>query len=166
MKIRHAEMRDFERMLEIYACARQFMADHGNPLQWGPTCWPPADLVHSDIVTGRSYVCEEDDRVIGVFYYEAGRDIEPTYAKIEEGQWADDSPYGVVHRIATDGSVKGAGAFCIDWAFRQCGHLRIDTHGDNTVMQNLLTKLGFQRRGTIYVVEDPYPRFAYEKSTK
>ena len=110
MIIRHSEERDFERMLEIYAYARQFMADHGNPLQW-----------------------------------------------------ADDSSYGVVHRLASDGSVKGTGAFCLDWAFSQCGHMRVDTHGDNTVMQNLLTKLGFERRGTIYVVEDPYPRFAYEK---
>ena len=30
-------------------------------------------------------------------------------------------------------------------------------------MQNLLTKLGFERCGTIYVVEDNDPRFAYEK---
>ena len=92
-----------------------------------------------------------------------GRDIEPTYRHIEDGAWLDDSPYGVVHRIASDGSVKGVGAFCIDWAFRQCGHLRIDTHGDNTVMQNLLARLGFRRCGTIYVEEDDFPRFAYEK---
>lgn len=26
-----------------------------------------------------------------------------------------------------------------DWAYAQCGHLRIDTHGDNTIMQNLVT---------------------------
>ena len=92
-----------------------------------------------------------------------GRDIEPTYRHIEDGTWLDDSPYGVVHRLASDGSVKGVGAFCIDWAFRQCGHLRIDTHGDNIVMQNLLAKLGFARRGTIYVEEDEFPRIAYEK---
>ena len=163
MKIRHSEERDFERMLEIYACARQFMADHGNPLQWGPTNWPPADLLKQDIASGKSYVCEHEGRVIATFYFEQGQDIDPTYLTIEEGSWADDSSYGVVHRLASDGSVKGTGAFCLDWAFSQCGHMRVDTHGDNTVMQNLLTKLGFERRGTIYVVEDPYPRFAYEK---
>ncbi|MCR4708773.1 MAG: GNAT family N-acetyltransferase, partial [Clostridiales bacterium] len=64
---------------------------------------------------------------------------------------------------ASDGKVKGVGRFCINWAFEQCGHLRIDTHGDNVVMQNMLTGLGFIRCGTIYVVEDNYPRFAYEK---
>ena len=37
MLIRHATEEDFLRMMEIYAYARQFMADHGNPNQWGPT---------------------------------------------------------------------------------------------------------------------------------
>jgi hypothetical protein len=30
-------------------------------------------------------------------------------------------------------------------------------------MQNLLSKLGFTRCGIIYVEEDEYPRYAYEK---
>ena len=57
-----------------------------------------------------------------------------------------------------DGTMKGVGKFCIDWAYAQCGHLRMDTHGDNTVMQNLLKKCGFAHCGTIYVEEDDYPR--------
>ena len=61
---------------------------------------------------------------------------------------------------------KGIGAFCIQWAFEQCGHLRIDTHGDNTVMQNLVKKLGFVHRGTIYVEEDDFPRLAFEKTAE
>ncbi|MBR4861994.1 MAG: GNAT family N-acetyltransferase, partial [Firmicutes bacterium] len=88
MIIRHSEERDFERMLEIYAYARQFMADHGNPLQWGPTGWPPVDLLRCDIASGKSYVCEHDGCVIATFYFEQGKDIDPTYLKIEDGQWA------------------------------------------------------------------------------
>ena len=45
----------------------------------------------------------------------------------------------------------------------QCGHLRMDTHGDNYVMQNLLKKSGFVHCGTVYVEEDDHPRMAYEK---
>ncbi|MBQ6645795.1 MAG: hypothetical protein IJM56_03845 [Clostridia bacterium] len=70
----------------------------------------------------------------------------------------------MVHRIASDGSVRGMGSFCLNWAYGQCRHLRIDTHADNTVMQNLLKKLGFVHCGTIYVHEDNDPRLAYEKS--
>ena len=163
MEIRKATERDLERIMDIYAIARSFMAEHGNPNQWGPTHWPPEDLIRRDIAAGDSYVCVHEGRVVGVFYFVHGRDIEPTYARITDGAWLNDTPYGVVHRIAADGSVKGVGAFCIDWAFQQCGHLRIDTHGDNSVMQRLLQKLGFTHCGTIYVQEDDYPRLAYEK---
>ena len=137
MQIRKATENDFERIMEIYAIARSFMAEHGNPNQWGPTNWPPEQLIRND--------------------------IEPTYTYIEDGTWLDGSPYGVVHRIASDGSVKGVGSTCIEWAFQQCGHLRIDTHGDNAVMQRLLEKLGFKHCGTIYVEEDDYPRLAFER---
>lgn len=163
MEIRHATEKNFNRMMEIYAYARQYMVETGNPNQWGPTKWPPEELIHEDIKKGHSYVCVENDRIIGTFYFDHGRNIEPTYAVIEDGAWTGSEDYGVIHRIAGDGSMKGIGTFCINWAYEQCGHLRIDTHGDNTVMQNLLLKLGFRKCGTIYVVEDNYPRFAYEK---
>ncbi len=107
MKIRKTTLADLPRVMEIYALAREFMAANGNPTQWAERNWPPEDLIRSDIAAGDSYVCEHDGRVIAVFYYVEGPDIEPTYRVIEDGDWADDSPYGVVHRIATDGSVRG-----------------------------------------------------------
>ena len=103
--------------------------------------------------------------MIGTFFFIHGPDIEPTYRRITDGAWLDDRPYGVVHRIAADGSEKGVGTFCISWAFEQCRHLRIDTHGDNTVMRRLLAKLGFVHCGTIYVEEDDFPRLAFEKTS-
>lgn len=162
MKIRHSEMKDLERMMEIYAHARTFMAEHGNPRQWGATNWPPKALIREDISRGTSYVCEEDGKIVATFYYEKGHDIEPCY-RVIEGEWKGSEDYGVVHRIASDGSVKGAGGFCINWAFEQCGNLRMDTHGDNKVMQNLLKKLGFSYTGITYVEEDNDPRLSFEK---
>ena len=167
MRIRKSEERDLPRIMEIYAHAREFMAAHGNPNQWGPTNWPPEAMIRRDIGTGNSFVCENGDgRVIGTFYFVQGPDPEPGYRGITEGAWRDGSPYGVVHRIATDHSERGIGAFCLNWAFEQCGHLRIDTHGDNTVMQNLLKKLGFVYCGIIRVAQDNDPRRAFEKSSQ
>ena len=164
MKIRKTRPEDLDRLMEIYAGARKFMKENGNPKQWGITNWPPEALIREDIRKGNSYVCVNDsDRIIGTFYFVEGPDIEPTYKNIENGKWLDNSPYGVIHRIAADGSEKGIGAYCINWAFDQCRHLRIDTHGDNKVMQNLLRKLGFVHCGTIYVTEDNDPRMAFEK---
>ena len=164
MEIRKSTEQDFEKIMEIYAYAREFMALHGNPNQWGLTNWPPEELIQQDISKGNSYVCIHEGKTVGTFFFVYGRDVEPTYADITDGKWMDDNPYGVVHRIASDGTVKGVGAFCINWAYTQCGHLRIDTHGDNKIMQKLLGKLGFVHCGTIYVKEDNYPRLAYEKS--
>ena len=162
--IRHTRTEDLSTVMEIYAKARTFMAEHNNPNQWGRTNWPPEDLIRADIQAHKSYVCENDGHIAAVFYYHFGDKAEPIYEAITDGQWQDDSPYGVVHRIASDGTVKGVGTWCIQWAFEQCGHLRMDTHGDNKVMQSLLEKLGFCYCGIVHVLEDDDPRLAYEKT--
>lgn len=163
MEIRKAENSDLEKIMEIYSFARRFMAEHGNPKQWGNTNWPPKSLIEYDIKNGDSYVCVDKGVVVGVFYYKVGKNVEPTYKSIKNGEWLGKDTYGVVHRIAADGSSKGVGKFCINWAYEQCHYLRIDTHGDNIVMQNLLKRLGFKECGIIYVEEDNDPRIAYEK---
>lgn len=163
MNIRKTELNDLLTVMEIYARARKFMAKSGNPNQWGATNWPPENLIRSDIAAGKSFVCVEDDKIVGVFYYNFGKDVESTYAKIYDGAWKNSSAYGVIHRLASSGTVKGVGEFCLNWAFKQSGHLRIDTHPDNKVLQHLLIKTGFEHCGTIFVKQDEYPRFAYEK---
>ena len=163
MEIRHSTEADLCQIIKIYEFARRFMAEHGNPNQWGPTNWPPEELIRSDIAEGSSYVCVCEDRIVGTFFFKQGKDIEPTYRVIEDGAWLDNSAYGVIHRLAGDGSVKGIGRFCIEWAFKQCNHLRIDTHEDNKVMQNLLKQCDFIYCGIIHVKNDNYPRLAYER---
>ncbi len=164
MKIRKTTESDLDKIMKIYSYARDFMAKTGNPNQWGPTNWPPEDLIRNDIKNENSYVCINDEgEIVGTFFFVQGQDIEPTYREITDGAWIGDRNYGAVHRIASDGSEKGIGQFCINWAFEQCGHLRMDTHTDNVIMQNLLKKMGFIKCGIIYVVEDDYPRYAYER---
>lgn len=162
VQIRHTRLEDLDKIMKIYEYARAFMAETGNPNQWGPTNWPPEEVIREDISLDRSYVCvDEEDQVVGTFCYIYGQDIDETYRVIEDGAWAMDAAYGVVHRMASDGT-KGVGSFCLNWAFEQSGYLRIDTHPDNKVMQGLLAKLGFTKRGIIHVVEDNYPRYAYD----
>lgn len=164
MEIRHSTQADFDRIMSIYAHARKFMAENGNPNQWGPTNWPPEELIRRDIEVNKSYVCVHEGKTVGTFYFDFGDDIEPSYRVIENGAWRDAAPYGVVHRLAGDGSVHGIGKFCLDWAFDKCRHIRIDTHEDNAVMHSLLKKCGFEFCGIIHVKQDNYPRVAYEKT--
>lgn len=159
MEIRRAVFSDYNTILTLYAKARAFMAEHNNPHQWG-TSRPSKEEIFSDIKHGNHYVCIEQNKIIATFFYSLGQD--KTYDKIYEGKWLSNAPYGVVHRITSDGSVKGTASFCLDWAFSQCQNLRIDTHEDNKIMQNLLKKNGFVYCGII-ICEDGTKRLAYQK---
>ena len=112
MEIRKSTYDDVYRMLEIFKEAREFMKEDGNPNQWGEA-YPPKSLLLQDIEEGNSYVCIKDGIIVGTFYYKEGED--PTYKKIYDGQWLNDKPYGVVHRIATARGTRGVGSFCLDW---------------------------------------------------
>ncbi len=159
MEIRKTKMQDMDKVMAIYAYARQFMAQTGNPNQWGTTK-PQRDWIVKDIEQGNSYVCVENGEIVATFFYNMAPD--PTYVHIYDGEWLNDKAYGVIHRIASAGTVKGAGSFCINWAFEQCGNLKIDTHKDNVVMQHTLEKNGFVYCGIIYL-EDGDPRMAFQK---
>lgn len=154
--VRKAVCEDLENILSIYAGAREFMAQTGNPNQWGKTNPPKAQLLQ-DIADGTLYVMESD-AIHGVFYFGLGED--PTYAVIEEGSWGSSEPYGTIHRIAGDGS-GGIVATAVAFAKQTIHHIRIDTHHDNKVMQHVLEKQGFVRRGIIHIA-DGSPRIAYE----
>lgn len=156
-RIRKAKMEDFERILEIYAYARGFMGKMGNPTQWG-NHYPPIDMLQGDIAAGNLCVVE-DGQIHGVFAFFTEPD--PTYSYIEDGAWLDDSPYGTIHRVASDGS-GGVFSAVLDYAQSRNPHVRIDTHRDNKVMQHVLEKNGFRRCGIIYL-EDGDPRIAYDK---
>ena len=156
--IRKATTADLPSILEVYRCARTFMAANGNPTQWGDS-YPAPELLEEDIRLGRLFVDTSDERICGAFMFAIGDD--PTYTYIE-GAWLNASLYGTIHRIASDGTVPGALRRCVTFCRERCPHLRIDTHADNHIMQKCIVREGFTRCGTIYV-EDGSPRIAYER---
>ena len=156
MKIRPAIQADLERIEAIYAAARQFMCENGNPTQWHDG-YPRRELLQEDIHLGRLYVAEVGNDLCGVLMFALGE--EPNYSYMEDGNWRADTPYGTIHRIASCSS--GVFAAALEFCRSQCNHIRVDTHADNKPMQHLAEKYGFSRRGMIYV-EDGTPRIAYD----
>ena len=156
--IQKADISQLPRIMEIYEKARAFMAESGNPDQWG-TGYPPEEMIRQDIRDGKSYVNLDGDHIRAVFYFAVEAD--PTYGYIE-GTWLNDEPYGVIHRIAVNGSGRGVAAECFAFAAQHCENIRIDTHEKNIPMQRCLAKNGFTRCGIIYL-EDGDPRIAYQK---
>lgn len=155
-QIRRAFDGDVSVILKIYAQAREFMARTGNPNQWGKSN-PPQEQLIQDIAQGNLHVVADDAGIHGVFAYIPGED--PTYGYIE-GAWDNDGPYAAIHRVASDGS-GGIFSSILSYCRERCAHLRIDTHADNKVMQHVLEKHGFSRRGIIYLANGD-PRIAYE----
>lgn len=159
MEIRKTILDDLDEVMTIYQKARQFMREHDNPTQWSGG-WPAREQIEKDIAQGRSYVCINNGKIAGVMCFLIGND--PTYAVIENGEWLNDDTYAVVHRIASSGEFKGTGSFMMRWAFDNSGNVRVDTHEDNYVMQNMLKKLGYTYCGIIHL-ENGDPRLAYQK---
>jgi hypothetical protein len=159
MEIRRAEEAELPVLMGIYDAARAFMRSRGNMVQWVGG-YPSRELILASIVAGDQYVCLHDGHIVATFWFAVA--TEPTYAEIYDGEWLNDAPYGVVHRLASDGSVKGVGEVCMEWSLHQCGNMRVDTHSDNAVMQDLLRRIGYTMCGIIYV-GDGTPRDAFQK---
>ena len=167
LRIRKAELQDMEGILEIYAAARRYMAEKGNPGQWLDG-YPKRELLEEDMKEGALYVCTgcgaDKEELLGVFAFFVGIE-DPSYGYIEAGRWLNDEPYGVVHRIAVSESAhgRGVGRFCLDECGKLVKNLRIDTHRDNLPMQKVIEQCGFKYCGIIYV-EDGSPRLAFMKT--
>ena len=146
--------------MELFALARQRMRADGNLSQWAGG-YPDEEAVRRDMRRKVSYVIVEGKTVVGTFAFIPG--VEPTYRRIWRGSWLDrDTPYGTIHRIAGDPAYKGVFASCLDWCWERLPNIRIDTHRDNHIMQDLLQKHGFRYCGIIYLL-DGAERLAYQR---
>lgn len=157
MYVRKTKKEDIETVLRLYSDAREFMAENGNGGQWGTT-YPSVSQLEDDMAENASYVCIDEtgesgelteNGIVGTFAYFYGNDPDPNYIKVYGGEWPDNRPYGVVHRITTLKGTHGVAVFCLDWAYEQCRHLRIDTHKNNIPMQKLVSKCGFEFCGEV-----------------
>ena len=145
--VRAAKEQDLPHILTIYNVARRYMRAHGNTAQW-VNGYPSEELLRQDLAAGQLYVLEDGGGVYAVFAFILGED--PTYRRIQ-GAWRDDSPYGTIHRIASDGTAKGIARTAFDFAAGKIDYLRIDTHENNQSMQAAILKYGFQKCGVVQV---------------
>lgn len=140
--------------------ARATMRGCGNMNQW-INGYPSREVFEHDIQHGHSFVAVDGNGVI-IATFAFIPSPEPTYAKIYDGQWLDEEPYYVIHRIASASSSRGVLKEIIDYCFTITRNIRIDTHRDNVIMRHLMAKLGFAYCGIIYLA-DGAERLAYQR---
>lgn len=157
MSIETAQEQDLPELLHIYARARELMRQSGNPTQWGDS-WPSEEVLQRDLSEGILYRIRRKGSIVGAFAFGVGP--YPPYEAIQ-GAWLDQSPYGVIHRLAGDGRERGLFDECLSFCRERVGSIKIDTHPDNAIMRRLIEKNGFVRCGGI-LSESGTPRIAYQ----
>ena len=156
--VRPAEISDLPEIRRIYDAAKLYMNQTGNPNQW-KIGYPPDEMLKNDIENQRLYVVK-DEKIGGVFALIPG--IDPTYLKID-GAWLRDHEYAAIHRVASDGRLRGVLASAVEFAREKYPELdlRIDTHSENLVMQAAIKRLNFVECGIIHL-QNGDPRVAFQ----
>lgn len=163
MQIRTATAADLDDLARIYAAARRFMAENGNPTQWGDGRPTAAEI--AETVEQSACLVGVDEHDVPHFAFSLYSEADPTYATIE-GAWPNDAPYLTIHRVASDGVLHGVFAAIVAFARERAAatdvaNVRVDTHEDNKPMQHLIAKAGFAYCGVIHLA-DGDPRLAYQ----
>lgn len=160
MHIQQAATAYIDKILTIIDEARTIMRENGNTTQW-TNGYPSSETILEDITNEQAFVCIADDEVVGYFCLMLGDNPDSNY-NIIEGNWLNDNPYGVIHRLASSRAVKGIAQKAFNFAFTKTNNVRVDTLHENIPMQNFLKKNGFTYCGVIYV-SDGTPRDAFQK---
>lgn len=160
-RIRPASMVDITAIMQILDCGRQKMRANGNLEQWTDGN-PKQSLIEADINNGNSYILEEEGKAVATFAFIECPDI--TYNNIYEGEWKENTlPYHVIHRMASLHGTHGVFKDILEYCFERCNNIRIDTHRQNSIMRNALSKYGFEYCGIIYLL-DGAERLAYQQT--
>ena len=163
MTIRPSTTNDIDTLLRLADEAKVIMRRNGNMEQWHDN-YPSAEVFRNDIRRGVSYIVEDGSKAVATFT--AIPRPEPTYERIYDGQWIDEEmPYMVIHRIASTADSHGVMSKILNFCFTLTDNIRIDTHRDNTIMQHLMEKHGFEYCGIIYLANGD-ERLAYQKIIK
>ena len=149
--------------MQVMEAAKNIMRSSGNMHQWGDG-YPSEEVIFSDMEKHGGFVIEDEDNIVGYFAFLSSP--EPTYSKIYDGKWTDDTlPYHVVHRIASYPDAHGIFNDIMGFCFSHDSIIRIDTHKDNTIMQHNIEKYGFTYCGIIHLANGE-ERLAYQKQNQ
>lgn len=158
--IREAIPSDRTEIMRVMEAAKKIMRSSGNMHQWGEG-YPSEAVINHDMEKRGGFVIEEAGRIVGYFAFLPSP--EPTYSKIYDGEWIDDTlPYHVIHRIASYPDIHGIFSDIMDFCFARDSNIRIDTHKDNRIMRHNIGKHSFTYCGIIYLASGD-ERMAYQK---
>jgi len=162
MEYRKAKKEDVNFCYSCIKDAKEYQKKLGF-VQWHDG-YPTIDNVREDIDNEKGYILFNKDEDIGYFALYDGPDSDYNYI---DGDWLNNKPYMVLHRLCYKSGYSGTGLspasfeiirkLVIDNGYNV---IRVDTHEDNKVMRHILQREGFVYCGIIYFNNSP--RLAYE----
>ena len=119
-------------------------------------------MFRKDIEMGGSHViADESGTIVGTFALLPSPEV--TYNIIYDGQWLDEKPYHVIHRIASTPESHGILDVVLDYCEAVSPNIRIDTHEANIIMRKGLERHGYQYCGIIHLLNGD-ERLAFQKN--
>lgn len=162
MIFRHATAEDIDRIVEIVSHASQRLGKAGID-QW-QRGYPNRQSIEQDVADGVGVIL-----CLGAEILAYGAVIftgEKAYDDLTGGEWLTKGEYAVVHRLCVSEIFVGMGfakqfmRAAETMAAERVAAMRIDTHPENKIMQNMIEKLGYTYCGDV-IIESR--RLAYEK---
>lgn len=103
---------------------------------------------------------DEKGTIVGTFALLPSPEV--TYNEIYNGQWLNDEPYYVIHRIASTPDSHGVLDALLDYCESKVDNIRIDTHEANIIMRKGLERHGYKYCGIILLLNGD-ERLAFQK---
>ena len=152
MEIRNAVLSDYEKASELYDKVTLHLEKNINYPNWIHKVYPSSETVEKGIKEGSLFVCEEGEKLIGVFLLNT--DPGGDYSR---GDWTEEiaeGKYMIIHALAVDPDYKGRGigkrmvGFCLDFARENgSGAIRLDAVPKNTPARGMYESMGFRFAG-------------------
>lgn len=153
MDFRIATEEDIPFIQSVIDDAKKFFLNH-HISQWEGS-YPSINEIIKDIQAKEGYLILNEGEAIG--YFALSFEGEDSYRELFDGTWTLDDAYAVIHRLCILSSYKGKGLS--KQCFKQIEllvlehqfhYIRVDTHPDNFIMQNLLDKIGYHQVGLLH----------------
>ena len=163
MQIRKANQEDIREIMSMIKVTVKLMEKNQND-QWSSE-YPHEEDFQTDLHKGDLFVATLQENVVGCITIDQEEPDEYSFVK-----WRKEGEAYLFHRLAVDPDIRGEGiaskliTFAESLAIKNhVFYMKVDTYSLNQQAQQLFEKLGYEKRGEIYLFGKNEPFYCYDK---
>ena len=168
MELIKATESDLQDLYSFYRRIAENMKENGlNQWNWG--IYPTEEMIRNDVARGELYIARSEGVLAAAVALT--ETVDPEYETVS---WTGGMHPGIIHRLAIDPPLQGAGigGDMLDDAIQilrraGCDCVRCDTNRENRRALRLYEKMGFRKCGTVFWDDTPEETYyAFDKPLK